>query len=202
MLLSMYASYHWAGKKNCVRNLGLVILLMLFSCAFLPLGITIMLSFPVTLLSFPFYSYVSRIYFEGHGWVDFVRIRLLSIDLTAHLPADSPRSHLLSTLSAFPLFLCVNVIGAVLGYRASRTCRIREWGNSRTWSLIGFVFGFALVGVGYWLSVPLVESGEVIYGFGRGPHGIEGVATFFFGIIVLAIVIGKILWPIWIQERP
>ena len=103
----------------------------------------------------------------------------------------------------FPVFLSVNVIGTVLGYEASRIRRIREWGTIKTWRILGFILGIVFVGVGYWLSsIPFTtKSGEMFYGFGRGPYGVNGVALFFFGIIVLAIIIGKILW-LKILERP
>jgi hypothetical protein len=68
-----------------------------------------------------------------------------------------------------------------------------NWEPPRHGTCWVFILGIALVGVGYWLlSMPLItKSGEVIYGLGSGPYGFDGWALFFYGIIVLAIVIGK-----------
>jgi len=184
----MYASYHWARGENYVRNIGFFILLISFLCALLPLSIIILFTFPVTFLSFPFYAYINPILIEGLEWVDFLGFRFFPIGFAYPLPIGFGL--------AFPLFLFVNVVGAVLGYEASRIRRFREWGTIKTWSLLGFILGIAFLGVGYWLgNMPLItKSGEVIYGFGRGPYGYDGIALLFYGIIVLAIVIEKILW--------
>jgi len=194
MLLSMYASYHWVRGENYVRNIGFFILLISFLSSLLPISMILLFTFPVTFLSFPLYAYIDPIFIEGLGWVDFLGIRFFPIGSVYPLPMVLGLT--------FPLFLFVNIVGAVLGYTASRISRIREWGTTKTWNLIMFILAIVLIGVGYWLgsSIPLItKSGEVIYGFGRGPYGFDGFALFFYGITVLAIVIGKILWRHWDQ---
>jgi len=163
------------------------VVLSSFLSAILPLSQILFFTFPFTFLSFPLYAYTYEIFIEGREWVEFRGIRFFPIGLA--YPTDWGHT--------FLVFLFVNIVGAVLGYGASRIRRIREWGTTKTWNLIGFILGIALIGVGYWLgsSIPLItKSGEVIYGFGRGPYGFDGWSLIFFGIIVLAIVIGKILW--------
>ena len=198
MLLSMYASYHWARGKNYVHNIGFFILLISFLSSLFPIGTLLFFTFPFPFLSFPLYAYIDPIFIEGLGWVDFLGIRFFSIGSAYPLPTGLENIFLL-----FLLFLFVNLIGARLGYEASRVRRIREWGTTKTWSFLGFILAIAFIGVGYWLgsSIPPITKSdkEVIYGFGRGPYGFDGWALFFYGIIVLAIVIGKILWRHWDQ---
>jgi hypothetical protein len=109
----MYASYHWAkiSKKAYVLRMAVSIILISFFSAFFPVSIAIILTFPLTFLSFPFHAYIDPIWTEGWYWVDFLRIRFLTIDLTAPLPLDSGRF-----LVAFPFFLFVNFVGTTLGY--------------------------------------------------------------------------------------
>jgi len=123
MLLSMYASYYWArtGKKSFILWMAVSIVLISFLSAFFPLSIAIIFTFPLTFLSFPFHAYIYPIRTEGL-WVDFLRIRFLTIDLTAPLPLDLGRF-----LVAFPFFLFVNFVGTSLGYWISRKLAEGSW---------------------------------------------------------------------------
>ena len=112
MLLSMYASYHWAkmGKKPYVLRMLVFLIVVSFLSAGSPGGSFMTLFIPFSFLSFPFHAYIDPIWTEG-CWVDFLRIDFLTIDLTAPLPLDSGRF-----LVAFPFFLFVNFVGTTLGY--------------------------------------------------------------------------------------
>jgi len=86
----------------------------------------------------------------------------------------------------FSSFLLINLVGAILGYKISKIRRIREWGTSADWNLLGFVLGIALLGCATIVGLSYHEvdpSYEVIY----------SDALALFGILILAIVIGRIL---------
>jgi hypothetical protein len=44
-------------------------------------------------------------------WVDTLRIRFLTIDITSNMPMSGV------LVVAFPLFLVVNILGSILGYK-------------------------------------------------------------------------------------
>jgi len=124
MLLSMYASYYWArtGKKSFILGMAVSIVLISFLSAFFPVSIAIIFTFPLTFLSFPFYAHIDPIWTEGWYWVDFLRIRFLTVELTPSLPLVSGRF-----LVAFPFFLFVNFVGTSLGYWISRKLAEGSW---------------------------------------------------------------------------
>ena len=97
---------------------------------------------------------------------------------------------------AFPFFLFGNIVGAVLGYAISRI-RNQELGTIKKWGLSGFILTTAFAGVGgLFRSVFIDKTGEIIIGTSEGRYGayyFDGSILFYFGIIVLAIVIGKII---------
>jgi hypothetical protein len=84
-------------------------------------------------------------------------------------------------------FVLINLVGAILGYEMSKIRRIREWGTSTHWNLLGAVLGMTLLGCATIVGLSYHEVGpsyEVVY----------SDALAMFGILVLAIVIGRILW--------
>ena len=190
MLLSMYFSYRWANysKKTYVfRTVVFVVLSSLsalFSISRSPVSIFF---FPLIILSFPLYAYTYEILFEHVGWEPFLGIRFFPIGST----------HPIGLRHTFLFFLFVNVVGAVSGYAISRI-RIQEWGTVKTWGLSGFILTTAFVGVGgLFRGIFIDKSSEIIYVvtryLGYGANYFDGVVLFFYGITVLAIVIGKII---------
>jgi len=104
---------------------------------------------------------------------------------------------------SFLFFLLVNIMGALLGYALNRTHRIREWVASQRWGLIGLILGFAFLGLGLWSSNigVMVTSrnppwGDVYVEYTETlhPYSEDGFHFFLFGILVLAIVVGRFLW--------
>ena len=116
MLLSMYASYHWAkiSKKTYALKMVVFVFLVSYLSARFPASIILAFTFPITFLSFPFYAYIDPIWTEGWYWVDFLGIRFFVTDLAYPLPMGSGQ-----LVVAFPFFLFVNIVGAILGYKIS-----------------------------------------------------------------------------------
>lgn len=178
MLLSMCASYLWAkelSKEDYILTTTTFIILMSLLPAII--GITMnpfwLIYFPFTFLSFPFYAYS-----ESVVWVRNVRIRFLTLDLTNPLPYD-----LGTLLVAFPFFLLVNVLGALLGYWIGKKLKIQFFG-SRLWTI---VFGFiGIYSVG--LSFLLAEFGAI--------GEIAWVTFFGFGIFLLEAIFLSKTWRI------
>jgi len=99
---------------------------------------------------------------------------------------------------SFLFFVSVNALGAVLGCGFSVNRAVREWGNRKTWNLLGAVLGVGLIVVGCVLGgVSHLETGLAAVGGGqyvqysvtRRPFNYDGWAFLFFEIIVLAIVV-------------
>lgn len=165
MLLSMYASYHWAKnrKETYIFKMTVFIILISFLPAISPLPFGIIMPFPIfvsPVLSFPFYAY--SLAHTHHG------IYFFTVDIF-HTTEFSWGEFF--PFAPFPFFLFGNFIGAVLGYEISKIRRIRELGTSTHWNLLGFVLGMTFLGCVF----------------------VAGAALFLFGILVLAIVIGRIL---------
>jgi hypothetical protein len=165
------------------------VVLISFLSAVLPLNmIGVFLVFPLLCLSFPFYAYISSVNLGSpHYWVDFYKVRFLTVDLT---PACMHCDY-----ATIPIFLLVNVVGVILGYGLSRIPRIREFGNNRIWKLAGFILGSTFLMIGRWLIASnsrIVDNGRIVRP--EGLYYIDGNAIFYFGIIILLIAIGKILW--------
>ncbi len=118
MLLSMCASYLWKEGPLDARMFFLICLVSL-SSAFSPLGMNIF-ALPFCFLSFPFYGYIDPIFigddeqaFIGY-WVQALRIRFLTINISPRMPMAG------TAAVAFPLFLVINTLGSILGYKLSK----------------------------------------------------------------------------------
>jgi len=146
-----------------------------------------------SILSFPFYAFVSERFTPPVYVEEFMVIRLFAI---GGFVANS-------FILVFLFFLFVNLFGAILGYAASKINRIRELGTTKYWNLLGFILGVIFIGVGLivlrYIPPPLLS--EVPFGLESGLTTDDGAALFLFGILVLAIVIGRILWS-KISETP
>jgi hypothetical protein len=174
------------------------VVLISFLSAILPLNmIGGFFFFPLLCLSFPFYAYVTAMFsWEQYHWVDFYKVRFLTMDLTSALPFGSGLWYQRLPLdTAIPIFLLVNIVGVILGYGLSRITRIREFGNNRIWKLAGFILGATFLMIGGWLialNSRIVDNGRIVRP--EGLYYIDGNAISYFGIIILLIAIGKILW--------
>ena len=200
MLLSMYVSYQLANRNKIIYVLSMIVFVVLasFLSTRLPINmIGIILVFPLVCWSFPFYAYITPIFsLEQYYWVEFYKVRFLTVDLTSAFSLGRGLSYPSFPLStAIPIFLLVNVVGVILGYGLSRITRIREWGNKRTWNLMGFFLGvtFSIIGrLLVELNRQIVVNGRIVRP--EGLYIMDGGAIFHFGIIILLIAIGKILW--------
>ncbi len=205
MLLSMYASYQLANRNKITYVLSIVVFVLLISflSVILPLNmIGAFVFLPFFCWSFPFYSYIESVNLgDPRYWVDFYKIRFLTVDLTSALPFGSGSWYQRLPLdTVIPVFLLVNIVGALLGFGLSRITRIREWGNNRTWKLAGLILGVAFLMIGWWLTASnsrIVVNGRIVRP--TGLYFMDGFAIFLFGIIVLLIVVGKILWGLKID---
>ena len=201
----MYVSYHLANRNKITYVLSMVVFVVLvsFLSTILPLdAIGVYLFFPFLCWSFPFYAYITPIFsLEQYYWVDFYKIRFLTVDLTPAFSLGTGLSYRWFPLDiAIPIFLLVNVVGALLGYGLSRITRIREWGTNRTWKLAGLILGAAFLMIGWWLIASnsrIVVNGRIVRP--KGLYYMDGAAIFLFGIIVLLIAVGKILWGLKID---
>ncbi len=170
MLLSMCASYLWAkelSKEDYILTIAVFIILISLLPAII--GITMnpfwLIYFPFTFLSFPFYAYS-----ESVAWIRNVRIRFLTIDLMNPLPFD-----LGTLLVAFPFFLLVNVLGALLGYWMGKKL-VMEFFGGRLWTVFfGFV-GISSIGLSFLLA-GLGDIGEIAWAtfFGFGTFLLEAI---------------------------
>jgi len=156
MLLSMYLSYRLAnrGKDIHILLMGFSVLLVSFCSALLPVGDDAMAFFflPISVLSLPFYGFVDSFFIEGLEWVPFVKIRFFTLDLTAFLPMSRGRQ------VAFPLYLLVNTVGALLGYWVGRKHRIQfvfsnaEWLVLQLFAAIGSIVYAFIIGGTSWFG--------------------------------------------------
>lgn len=186
MLLSLYASYHWANisKNTYVLRMTVFVILVSFISAYAPLPWGgILLTFPLLVspvLSFPLYGYVDEVLvgnlFEG-AWVSFRGIRFLTIDMYYARMNWALTS--MQFIITFSFFLFINFVGVIFGYEISRIRRICEWGTRREWNVLGVILWGVFMAIGLWLG----EQSDI-----------DALALFYFGIIVLAIVVGRILW--------
>jgi hypothetical protein len=113
----------------------------------------------------------------------FLPFKLGELRLEYHTIKDVHR--LLSLV--FSSFVLINLVGAILGYEISKIRRIREWGTSTHWNLLGFVLGMTLLGCATIVGLSYHEVG-------RSYELVCSDALAMFGILILTIVIGRILW--------
>jgi len=154
----MYASYYWANRNKTTYVLRMVVFILLISFfpAIFPLGLFIFFTFPVTFLSFPFYaySYGTSLRIMDHG------ISFLAVDII-HSTEFSWGDFF--PFVPFPLFLFVNILGALLGYWIGKKHR---YSGGKTWIVL---VGIASLGLCF---VPFVwddigwRVGYVLFGFG------------------------------------
>jgi hypothetical protein len=170
MLLSMCASYLWAkelSKEDYVLTIAVFIILISLLPAII--GITMnpfwLICFPFTFLSFPFYAYG-----ESIVWIRNVRIRFLTIDLTNPLSFD-----LGTLLVAFPLFLLVNISGALLGYWMGKKLKM-EFLGSGLWIVFFGSVGISSIGLSFLLA-GFGAIGEIAWTtfFGFGTFLLEAI---------------------------
>jgi hypothetical protein len=147
MLLSMYLSYRLAnrGKDIHILLIGFFVLLVSFCSALLPIYNEAMAFFfmPVSVLSFPFYGFVESLFFEGLEWVPFVKIRFFTLDLTTLLPVSRGQQ------VAFPLYLLVNTVGALLGYWVGRKYRIQFLLSNVEWLVLQLFVAIGSIGYAF-----------------------------------------------------
>jgi hypothetical protein len=206
MLLSMFTSFLLArrlrGKVSVTLVAVIVELVSIFStCDLFDLRQEYLFLYPpAPPLSFPFHTRLGLIpanHIRPPLPPDYVRpphtmlgyrfyflsFKLGELKLEYHTTEDVHR--LLSLV--FSSFVLINLVGAILGYEMSKIRRIREWGTSTHWNLLGFVLGMALLGCATIVDLSYHEVGPS-YGV------VYSDALAMFGILVLAIVIGRILW--------
>ena len=112
MLLSLFLSFIWKEGPLSSERMFFFIGLASLASAVSPVSIGLYLTFPFTFLSFPFYGYVDPVFiWENMDWVDTLRIRFLTIDITSNMPMSGV------LVVAFQLFLVVNILGSILGYK-------------------------------------------------------------------------------------
>ena len=109
MLLSMYASYHWAkiSKKPYVLRMAFFIILMSFVSTFFVAGFLFAIYYPLSWLSFPFLSSVEQLH--SYTPVTAYKIHFFTLEIVSISPQNAP-------LYVFSFFLLVNLVGAILGY--------------------------------------------------------------------------------------
>jgi len=123
MLLSIFLSYLWKEGPLSSERMFFFIVLGSLASAVSPLSF---LTFPFTFLSFPFYGYVDLVFIWENeqaylgNWVDTLKISFLTIDITSNMPMSGV------FVVAFPLFLVVNILGSILGYKMSKRIRSQE----------------------------------------------------------------------------
>ncbi len=174
----MCASYLWAkelSKEDYILTMAVFIILISLLPAIIGMTMNIfwLICFPFSFLSFPFYAYG-----ESVAWIRNVRIHFLTIDLTNPLPYD-----LGTRLVAFPFFLLVNVLGALLGYWMGKKLKM-ELFDSGLWTVFFGLVGISSMGLSFLLA-------------GFGAIGEIAWTTFFgFGTFLLEAVFLSKTWRI------
>lgn len=181
MLLSMYASYHWArlGKEDWFFSISAFIVLVSFiSTFFTYLGFFLIFLFflyPLWFVSYPFMSIVDwrRSFGVVAGYdIHFFTLRIVSLP-TEYAP-----------LLGFCFFLLVNLAGALLGYWIGTKYRIQLFG-SKWWKVLWGFIGITSIGLGFVFGA----LGYIEEDF--------GVALFYFGIAMLETIILSYLLNKW-----
>lgn len=183
----MYFSYRLARsakRRSYLFAITIFILAVsLFSTVpdFPPLYIlTYILFFP---LSFPFYTLLefTRIFVNDlPKHVTYRGVRFLTVDITVKSSLEYDIYSLHGLITAFSLFLLVNILGALLGYWIGKKHRIQrgDWWKA----LFGFA-GSACLGVTFILWRALgYDVAVVLLGFG----------IIFFEIVYLSFIVDRI----------
>jgi len=94
MLISFYASFRWAGRKNYVLKMTILTILISLASAVIGLSLISLFFGPFPLLSFPFYAVWSETMGpplppDGYGyWLDNYQIRFLTQDIYSVNPVN------------------------------------------------------------------------------------------------------------------
>jgi hypothetical protein len=158
-------------KKPYVLTMAVFIILVSFLPAISPFPFGIIMPFPIFVSPVLSFPFYAYSLAHTHHGISFFTVNIIH---TTELSWGD-----FFPFIPFSFFLFVNFVGAMLGYEISKIHRIREWGNSTHWNLFGFVLGMTFLGCVFVVGAPL----------------------FVFGILVLTIVIGRILWS-KISETP
>ena len=177
----MFTSYFLTklARKDFVPIITVFIILVSFFSAYFPASGPrarshgIILVFPFSFLSFPFYDFIDEVFVEPVYWVEVHRIRFFTVDITSS-PSMVGLINMQS-ISIFSFFLLVNILGALLGYWIGKRRRIPHF--SSMWST---VFGLVSVGLG---------SVLIIIGAGHFIGENIGMTLFGFGILLLETII-------------
>jgi hypothetical protein len=164
------------GKMHYVLRMVVFIILVSYLSAISSLPFGFLFGFVSPVLSFPFYTWMHDVAEPDSYYTVYRGFGLLTTTFTT--ATDISWGDFVNF--SFLIFLLINFAGAMLGYGISKIRRIREWGTSTHWSLLGSVLAIIFLGGPYVL--------------GPGDYGFANGALFLFGILVLAIVIGRILW--------
>jgi len=188
MLLSMYASYHWArlGKEDWFFSIFAFIILVSFISTFLTsLGFFLAVLFflwPLWFVSYPFMGlFVWR---RSFGVVVGYDIRFFTLRIVS-LPTEY------APLLGFGFFLLFNLAGALLGYWIGTRYRIPLFGSKKWKVLWGFI-GIASIILG--LLFAHADAFTQIFGYIKEDFG---VALFSFGIAALDTIILSYLLNKW-----
>jgi hypothetical protein len=141
MLLSMYASYHWA-RTDTLRSYLLKVILFIVGVSFWSV------IFPVTwfflfLFPFLFLTFLSwpAIFYSGLG--DYVRPRWINF-LTLNISTSDTLEYV---IIAFSVSIFVNILGALLGYliyASIKKLRI-QFPSNRWWKILWISVGIICV---------------------------------------------------------
>jgi hypothetical protein len=185
MLLSMYASYHWArlGKEDWFFSIFAFIVLMSFiSTSLTYLGFFLAVLFflwPLLFASYPFMGIV--VWRRSFGVVAGYDIRFFALRIVS-LPTEY------APLLGFGFFLLVNLAGALLGYWIGTRYRIQLFG-SKWWKVLWGLIGITSIILGLLFARAFGAFWYINEDF--------GVALFSFGIAVFETIILSYLLNNW-----
>jgi len=194
MFLSLYLMYRFArsGRSwSYLFDVGLFVILISLVSVVFPVTMWVVFTFPVSLLSFPFYFWVGELQAppemrDTFPWVYYRSVRFLTVDLNLTPDWQLSGGQLVSRgelyyndsfIVAFSILLLANILGGVIGYLVGRRYELRV-GSEDRWIAVGVV-----------CTVLAIASGIVVGAvFPRVNWSVvEPVLTFMFGFGVIVV---------------
>jgi len=217
MLLSLYASLRWWGKRHYALKMGIfAVLISVLSTVLAATWLSFVYG-PASALSFPFYGYSDEVSLpqfagkSGYPWIGYYQIRFLTGEIyqvfpigyrvfqVTFLSIELGRSsyynlsgHFYGTIIPFLFFMSVNLAGALIGILVNKASIGDKWKLEKPSLFGGLALGLIILGTGMWLGFLQVVRTVNSHSRIEHPYYIDAIVFVTFGIAWLIIMAGEI----------